>query len=704
MSAGVVGPRPVGDTGLACLEIVARVLGVPTESRGVLEPGVAPADDRTLVRLGRALGLGTRLVETDWARLRDVTLPAIAAATDGSYLVLAGVDGTSALVQDPREDRPRVLSADDFRQRWTRRLIVCRRPAAPGARRAGLAWFLPAIVKYRRLLIEVVCASLVLQLFALLTPLFTQVVIDKVLVHRSPTTLHVMASGMLALLAFAAILAALRAYVFAHTGARIDVELGSEVFRHLLALPLAYFEARRAGDTVARVRELESVRQLLMGATLATALDMPFAAVLVAVMLLYSAQLTAVALAVLPLSALLALLATPMLRARVEEKLARGAESHAFLVESVAGIQTVKALAVEPSVQRGWDDRLAAYVRAGLRATAFGSAAGQSVSLLDKIGALAVLWVGAQQVMAGRLSVGELIAFTMLASRVSAPVLGLVQLWQDLQQAGIAIGRLRDVLDAAPERSRVADAHQPARVAGRVRFEGVSFRYGAGGPEVLRDVSFAVPAGSVVGIVGRSGSGKSTVGKLLQRLYVPERGRVLVDGIDLGQVEPAWLRRQVGLVLQESFLFNRSVRENIALTDPGMSAALVVAAARLAGAHEFILRLPEGYETVVGDRGALLSGGQRQRLAIARALAGDPAILVLDEATSALDYESERAVQDNLERIRQGRTVIVIAHRLTTVRRADRILVMDAGRIVEAGTHDELVARGGLYAALHRLQ
>ena len=700
------GPRHGGDTGLACLAIVARLLGVPAPDgrQGPNGADAAPLDDGGLVRTARSLGLAARAVRTDWARLRAVTLPAIAACADGGYVVLAGVDGSAVLVQDPREPRPRIVPADAFRERWAGRLVLCRRARAEVPRRSGLAWFLPAILKYRRLLVEIAVASLVLQLFALLTPLFTQVVIDKVLVHRSPTTLHVMASGMLALLLFEATLTALRAHVFAHTGARIDVALGADVFRHLLALPLAYFEARRAGDTVARVRELESVRQLLTSSTLTALLDVLFALLLVAVMVVYSPPLTAVALAVVPLTALLSLLATPWLRVRVDEKLARGAESHAYLVESISGIQTVKSLALEPQVQRGWEDRLASYVRAGFRAVTLGSVTGQSATLIGKLGSLAVLWMGAQQVMLGRLSVGELIAFNMLASRVTAPVLRLVQLWQELHQAGLAIGRLRDLLEATPERSAAGSGPLPARVAGEIRFESVSFRYGAAGAEVLRDVSLTVPAGTVAGIVGRSGSGKSTLGKLLQRLYVPDHGRVLVDGIDLAQAEPAWLRRQVALVLQESFLFNLSVRDNIALTDPGMPAARVVAAARLAGAHEFILALPHGYETAVGDRGTLLSGGQRQRIAIARALASDPAVLILDEATSALDYESERTVQENLERIRQGRTVVVIAHRLTAVRRADRIFVIDRGRIVDEGTHGELVARGGLYATLHRLQ
>lgn len=549
-----------------------------------------------------------------------------------------------------------------------------------------------------------VVGVLFLQLFALLTPLFTQVVIDKVLVHKGFTTLHVMAIGMLALALFDGLLGGLRTYLFAHTTNRIDVSLGAQLFRHLLALPLAYFEARRVGDAVARVRELEHIRQFLTSNSVTVVLDVVFIAVFLAVMWLYSSMLTLVVMASLPLYAILSIAITPTIRTRLTEKFNRGAENQSFLVEAVGGIQTVKALAVEPPLQRRWDEQLAGYVQASFRATSLITIAGQLATFIQKTTTIAVMWGGAYQVIDGALSIGELIAFNMLSGQVTGPLLRMVNLWQEFQQVGISIQRLGDVLNTRPE-----PAYSPARttlprIAGQITFDDVTFRYRPDGRPVLQQVSFSLQPGQVIGMVGRSGSGKSTIAKLMQRLYVPERGRVLVDGVDLAQVDPAWLRRQVAVVLQENFLFNRSVRDNIALTDPGLSMDRVMHAAKLAGAHEFILELPDGYDTIVGEHGCALSGGQRQRIAIARALVANPRILILDEATSALDYESEAIIQQNMAQICKGRTVIVIAHRLSTVRPAHRIYVLDKGQIFEDGTHDDLVKRNGMYARLHRYQ
>jgi ATP-binding cassette, subfamily B, bacterial HlyB/CyaB len=482
------------------------------------------------------------------------------------------------------------------------------------------------------------------------------------------------------------------------------VELGARLFRHLLALPIAYFQARRVGDTVARVRELENIRQFLTGSGLTLVIDLFFTFVFLAVMYFYSSLLTWVVLASFPFYIAISAGATPVFRHRLDRKFERGAENQAFLVESVTGVETLKSMAVEPQMQRRWEEQLAGYVAASFRVLSLGNVASQGVQLVSKLNTAAVLYFGATLVIDGSLTVGELVAFNMLAGRVSGPVLRLAQLWQDFHQARLSVQRLGDILNTVAE-----PTYNPGRAAlptvrGDVMFEHVRFRYRLDGPEVLHDVNIHIPAGQVVGIVGSSGSGKSTLAKLVQRLYIPEGGRVLVDGIDLAAVDPAWLRRQVGVVLQENVLFNRSVRDNIALADPAMPMDRVVAASRLAGAHEFILELPEGYDTLVGERGASLSGGQRQRVAIARALTMNPRILIFDEATSALDYESERTIQQNMREITEGRTVLIIAHRLSTVRMADRIITIEKGRLVEDGSHEQLVGTGGRYATLFRMQ
>ena len=406
----------------------------------------------------------------------------------------------------------------------------------------------------------------------------------------------------------------------------------------------------------------------------------------------------------MPLYILLSVVITPIIRARLHEKFNRGAENQSFLVEAISGIQTVKALAVEPPLQRRWDEQLAGYVRASFRATSLITVAGQIASFIQKATTIAILWTGAYLVIGGDLSIGQLIAFNMLSAQVTGPLLRIVNLWQEFQQVGISVQRLGDVLNTKPEPSYNPNRTTLPHVAGQIIFDQVVFRYRPDGPEVLKSVSFTIEPGQIIGVVGRSGSGKSTIAKLIQRLYVPERGRVLVDGVDLAQVDPAWLRRQVGVVLQENFLFNRSVRDNIALADPGLPMDTIINASKLAGAHEFILELTEGYDTLVGEHGCSLSGGQRQRIAIARALVANPRILIFDEATSALDYESEAVIQQNMAQICQGRTVCIIAHRLSTVRPAHRIYVVEKGEIMEDGTHDELLKRNGFYTRLNKHQ
>jgi subfamily B ATP-binding cassette protein HlyB/CyaB len=695
------------DSGLEALLTLLHLQGVAADREQLRHRlGTATLCVSDIVRCARALGLKARIRRTQWMRLVAMPLPAIATLRDGGFMVIAKASAEKVLVQSPDTLRPMLMTREQLCAVWEGGLILMARRAGLSdlTRHFDITWFIGAINKYRRLLGEVLVASFFLQLFALVSPLFFQVVIDKVLVHRSLSTLDVLVIGLIAISIFETTLGILRTYLFAHTTNRIDVELGARLFHHLLALPMSYFQARRVGDSVARVRELENIRNFITSSSLTLVIDLLFTSVFVAVMFVYSPLLSFIVLGSFPFYIVISAAATPLFRRRLDEKFRRGAENQAFLVESVTGIETLKAMAVEPQMQRRWEEQLAGYVAASFRVLSLGNTASQLVQFVSKIVTATILYFGARLVIGGTLSVGELVAFNILAGRVSTPVLRLAQVWQDFHQARLSILRLGDILNTTAEPTYAAARAALPAIRGNIAFEHVSFRYRIDGPEILHDVTFDVPAGQTVGIVGPSGSGKSTFAKLVQRLYVPQGGRVLIDGMDLVMADPAWLRRQIGVVLQENILFNRSVRDNIALADSAMPMERIVRAAELAGAHDFILELTEGYDTLVGERGSTLSGGQRQRIALARALVANPRILIFDEATSALDYESERLIQQNMKEIARGRTVLIIAHRLSTVRMVDRIFTLERGRLVEDGTHDALIKTGGRYAALHRLQ
>ena len=698
------------DYGLHALAILAQYHNVavnPEEIKHKFDLEGKGLDLTAWLLAAKSLELKAKRVKKTLERLPFLPLPALIWREDGQHCLLTKIDTEAGryLVFDLGERNPKVLSAVEFQQVFQGDVILVTSRATIVGQLAkfDFTWFIPAVIKYRKIFIETIIVSIFLQLFALITPLFFQVVMDKVLVHRGFSTLNVITVALSIVVIFEIVLSGLRTYVFSHSTSRIDVELGAKLFRHLLALPISYFENRRVGDTVARIRELDQIRNFLTGQALTSVLDLLFSFIFFAVMWYYSPKLTLVILLSLPCYIGWSIFISPILRRRLDEKFARNADNQSFLVESVTAINTIKALAVSPQMTNIWDKQLASYVSAGFRVTVLATIGQQGVQVIQKAVMVINLWLGAHLVISGDLSIGQLIAFNMLSGQVIAPVIRLAQLWQDFQQVGISITRLGDVLNS-PTENYQGKLSLP-EIKGDVAFKNIRFRYKPDAPVILNDVNLSIKQGEVIGIVGRSGSGKSTLTKLLQRFYIPENGQVLIDGHDLALADPNWLRRQIGVVLQDNVLLNRSIRDNIALTDPGMPMERVIYAAKLAGAHEFISELREGYNTIVGEQGAGLSGGQRQRIAIARALVNDPRILIFDEATSALDYESEHIIMRNMQQICQGRTVIIIAHRLSTVKNANRIIVMEKGKIVEQGKHEELLKNEkGLYFYLNQLQ
>jgi len=664
--------------------------------------------DRTskedLLRLLKAqAGVRAKIRPASVQDLRRLPLPALAETADG-WILIARVVDDAALIQRPGRS-PEGVTLAELDCAWTGTvLMVTTREGMAGAfGKFDATWFIPQIVRYRNLIGEVLLITLALNLLGLAAPLFFQGVIDKVLVHNTLATLEVLTAGFVAVSVWEVLFGWLRTRLYSETSQKLDVELGTKLFRHLLSLPLAYFEGRRVGDTVTRIRQLETIREFLTNASLSVLIDPLFTIVFLAAMWIYSHSLFWIVALTIPAYLAVSVAVTRPLRFRLNDKFERGSANNALLVESVSGMQTVKASAVEPQWQDRWERQLAGYSAATQRVINLGNTGSQTVQLISKLSLAAILFFGAREVIAGTLTVGGLVAFNMFAQRVSGPVIRLAQLWQDFQQVRLSIERLGDVLNASPEAGAGSKVALPS-LRGQVKFEGVRFRYGADGPWTLEDIDIDLPAGTTLGIAGSSGSGKSTLTKLLQRLYTPAAGRILIDGVDIGQIDPAWLRRQIGVVLQENLLFNRTIRENIALSNPAMPLESVMAAAQLSGAHDFILGLPRGYDTPIEERGVNLSGGQRQRIAIARALVTQPRILILDEATSALDAESEQIIQRNLKAIARGRTVLIIAHRLSAIRQCDRIVTLEQGRIVETGTHDDLLQRAGRYASLHRRQ
>jgi HlyB family type I secretion system ABC transporter len=691
------------NSGAACLTMLAQYLETPAQFDWVQRQlrGQRPPD---LINAGEKLGLHLRrILVGDWSDVRQLVFPALLHWQQEHWVVVYGVRGDRLLIADPLHPnqncesipKTRVLDAWDG-QLWQAELVQKQD-------QFNLTWFLPAVWRFRNLLGEVLLASFTLQLLGLTTPVITQVIIDKVMVQESIPTLDVMAIALLFTGIFEAGLGILRMFIFTHTTNRLDLSLSAQLFRHLMRLPLAYFEARRVGDTVARVQELEEIRQFLTSTALTVILDSIFSVVYLVVMFYYSPILTAVALAVLPLYALLTLSSTPILRNWLNETFNRSADSQSFLVETVTGIHSIKAHAAEKSSRDRWEGLYARFIRTGFKATTTANISNHIGDFLTSFSALLILWFGAHLVIKQEFTIGQLVAFQMLSARVTGPLLRLVQLWQNLQEVLLAVDRIGDILNVAPEAEPGTGLMLPP-LKGEVTFDQIFFRYKADQEPILRGVSFTAEPGMFVGIVGRSGSGKSTLSKLIQRLYQAESGRILIDGFDVKSADLASLRPQIAVVLQDDYMFNGSILENITLGNPDVTAEQVVEAARLAVAHDFICDLSDGYETNVGERGTALSGGQRQRIALSRLFLSKAPILILDEATSSLDAETEQQVLENIKRVSQDRTVFLIAHRFAPLKRADLILAMEKGVIAERGTHDSLLKQKGLYWSLYQRQ
>lgn len=642
----------------------------------------------------KEISLRAKIKKTNIEDINEKSLPAIIFNENNEYWVIAKISSGKALIQNPTEKQPRQLELKEIKELGFNKIIYFKKAKESildETTKFGFSWFFQALKKYKKYVIDIIIASFFIQILALATPIFFQTVIDKVIVHNGVSTLNVLAIGFIVVTLVDFALNILRTYVQNHTANRLDVSLGSNLFKHLVNLPISYFDSRKVGHTVARVKELENVRQFITGSTITLLIDTFFTIVFFAVMFYYSKLLGFIVLLSVPFYFLIAAIVTPILRKNLDEKFQYGAENQAFLVESITGIQTLKTKALEPKFSKDWDEKLATFTNSSFAVAQIGNFGSNLTQLVSKAVTIAILWFGANAVLAGEITMGQLIAVNIFAGRVAAPILRLAQLWQDFQQIHISVQRLGEILNIPTERKAGSNEARLPSLEGNIKFENITFGYNINDKPIIKKLNLNIEAGKVIGIVGRSGSGKSTLTKLIQRLYVPSEGRVLIDGVDTQRADVAWLRQQIGVVLQENFLFSRSIRDNIALSDPSVSDEKIIEVAKLSGAHDFIINLPDGYNTVLAEQGGGLSGGQKQRIAIARALITDPKILIFDEATSALDYESEALIQSNMKEIVKGRTVFVIAHRLSTVRNTDEIIVMEQGEIVEKGHHNELM-------------
>ncbi len=699
------------DQGAAALSLISKFFQQPINLetlRHTLSKSKNDTFNSTdIVHGAKEISLKAKIKKIDINKIDSKSLPAIIFNDNGDYWVLAKTNSEQALIQNPTESQPRTITLGELADSNFSKAIYFKKANAvlDETTKFGFSWFFQALKKYKKYVIDIIVASFFIQILALATPIFFQTVIDKVIVHNGVSTLNVLAIGFIVVTFVDFALNLLRTYVQNHTANRLDVSLGSQLFKHLVNLPVSYFDSRKVGQTVARVKELENVRQFITGSTITLLIDTFFTFVFFGVMFYYSTTLALVVLFSVPFYFLIAACVTPVLRKNLDEKFQYGAENQAFLVESITGIQTLKTKALEPKFSKDWDEKLAVFTNSSFAVAQIGNIGSNLTQLVSKSVTIAILWFGANAVLAGEITMGQLIAVNIFAGRVSAPILRLAQLWQDFQQIHISVQRLGEILNIPTERKANTDEARLPSLTGNVKFENITFGYNVNDKPIIKKLNLEIEAGKVVGIVGRSGSGKSTLTKLVQRLYVPSEGRVLVDGIDTQRADVAWLRQQIGVVLQENFLFSRSIRDNIALSDPSVSDEKIIESAKQAGAHEFIIDLPDGYNTVLAEQGGGLSGGQKQRIAIARALITDPKILIFDEATSALDYESEALIQSNMREIVKGRTVFIIAHRLSTVRDSDEIIVMERGQIVERGDHNKLMKmEEGYYKRLNDYQ
>jgi ATP-binding cassette subfamily B protein len=706
----VQGRGPV-DATVACFHMLSQYLEIPFK-RDVIKRSLTNSFERTggislqvCGALAELMGLSSQLVNVPAVAVSRLPVPAMLRWQD-SFALLYKTSEKELVLAVP-EIGIRRLKPADLAEIWGQEgqiLLLQSTPDTP-KQRFGLNWFLPSLYRYRKVLLEVLIASFFVQLLGLANPLMTQVIIDKVLVQNSISTLNILGILLVVISIFEAIITSLRTNLFVDTTNRIDMALGAQVIDHLLRLPLRYFERRPVGELATRVNELENIRKFLTGTALTVVLDAVFSAIYIVVMLFYSWLLTLVALATVPLFALLTFLVAPIMRQQSRTKAERNAETQSYLVEVVSGIQTVKAQNIELKSRWQWQEHYARYVSAGFKSVLTSTTASSTSNFLNKLSGLLLLWVGAYLVLQGQLTLGQLIAFRIIAGYTTSPLLRLIQLWQNFQETALSLERLSDILDTPQEVEQAGrDNISMPEIHGAVKYENVSFRFAKSGSPQLVNINLDLKAGRFIGVVGSSGAGKSTLTKLLPRLYELDAGRILIDDYDISKVELYSLRRQIGVVLQDTLLFDGTVKENIALTNPDATPEEIVAAAKVAFAHDFIMSLPQGYNTRVGERGSALSGGQRQRLAIARTVLQNPRLLVLDEATSALDYHTERQVCLNLADAFKGRTVFFITHRLATIKNADAILMMDSGTVVEQGTHTELMDMRGRYYCLYQQQ